>query len=265
MNPPLDQPDPKRRAARLEVCVASLRDAAIAAKAGAFRIELNSALALGGLTPSTGLVERVVEAVEPTGCATIAMVRPRPGGFAYNADELSVMHRDVALLVERGVAGIALGVLDIDGRIDTEAMKRLIGSIQRGQREVVFHRAFDLTPDPLVAMEQLIDLGVTRILTSGGRPTADHGAPLIRSLVEHAAGRIEILPAGGIRPDNVSDLIATTGCDQVHASLRKIQRDTTGGLRPDLRFNTERLDDDAYFAADPQAIDALAAALRSHG
>eukprot|EP00752_Nemacystus_decipiens_P015231 g13564.t1 len=190
-------------AVALEVCVDSLTSGLIAARLGAARIEINSALELGGLTCSIGLVEAVVQQVKPLGCAVIAMVRPRPGGFAYGAEEQRVMKRDIQALIRAGVDGIALGVLKPTGGVDAEAVRQLIKPVLAAGKQAVFHRAFDLVPNPVAALQTLIKLGVTRVLTSGQAPTAIEGAALIRRLIEQADGQIEVLPGSGITPSNI--------------------------------------------------------------
>lgn len=154
----------------LEICCGSAEDSIEAAAGGADRVELCSALFLGGLTPSLG---SLLEAKQRTNIPVIAMNRPRPAGFCYSATEFAVMERDAELLLEHGADGIVFGMLNRDGTVDskrTRAMRERIGS-----RQAVFHRAFDVTPDPFRALEELIDLGLTRVLTSGQKPDAPQG------------------------------------------------------------------------------------------
>lgn len=199
----------------VEICCENLADAVAAEAARADRLELAQALELGGLTPSPGLVLVVGSHV---GVPFVAMVRPRGGDFVYSGAEVDMMERDAGLLLEAGASGIVLGCLTRDDRIDERACERLIAVADRA--EVVFHRAFDRLDDPLDALETLIDLGVSRVLTSGGAKTALEGAERIRALIERADGRIEILPGGGIREENVEQVVRRTGCTQVHLSRR---------------------------------------------
>ncbi len=215
----------------LEVCIASVDDAVMAQSGGADRLELNSALLLGGLTPSLGTLMEVRRAVE---LPVIAMIRPREGGFCYSDAEFRVMQRDLELALEHGADGVALGILDDDGRLDVARCRRMI-RLAAG-RDVVFHRAMDVTPDPRRTLEQLVDLGVTRLMTSGQKATALQGAALIAELVKQAAGRIEVLPAAGINCSTVPEVITRTGCGQVHASLSADRRDTSCAGRPEIRF-----------------------------
>lgn len=246
----------------LEVCVASLRGATVSATGGAARVELNSALELGGLTPSPALVELVAESVQPTRCEVIAMVRPRPGGFDYDEHDLRVMQRNIAMLLRLGVDGVAFGVLHRGGTLHAQACRELIAPVHDSGRQAVFHRAFDLTPDPFAALDTLIQIGFTRVLTSGQQPSAIEGARLIGELVEHAGGRIEVLPGSGIRPDNVTRLVEQTGCTQVHASLSAERPDNSGAANPALRLDALGRGMN-YRATDAQEVEAMIAALKA--
>jgi copper homeostasis protein len=228
----------------LEVCIASVEDALAARAGGADRLELNAALNLGGLTPSAGLLVEVRRAVA---LPLIVMARPRPGGFCYSDAEFRVLLRDVAFSLEQGADGIAFGVLTEAGEIDRERTRRVVEQV--GPRQAVFHRAFDVTPDPARALEQLVELGVRRIMTSGQEETALAGASRIAALIEQAAGRIEVLPAGGVNPITVAEVLARTGCDQVHASLRASRPDRSTAARPQVRFGTATNPPDDRFEA----------------
>ncbi len=197
----------------IEVCCGSVDDAVEAEKGGADRIELNSAIFLGGLTPSLGLI---IEAKKRLDIPVMVMIRPRAGGFCYTQAEMAVMQRDARLAVEHGADGIVFGILTSDGLVDTERCKRIIELAQG--RQTVFHRAFDVTPDPLKALDQLMDLGHTRVLTSGQQKTAPEGIELISKLIVHAGNRIEILPGSGLRPHNIRAFVERTKATQVHFS-----------------------------------------------
>lgn len=227
----------------LEICTGSVDDCIVAEQEGADRVELNSGLTLGGLTPSYGTVREAVTAVS---IPVIVMIRPRDGGFRYSSAACRTMQRDIDAALDAGAAGIALGILHGDGRIDTERTSRLLERT-RGAASVL-HRAFDLTPDPLQGLEDAIACGFIRILTSGQQATALAGAPLIARLRQEAAGRIQILPGSGINPDTVGDLIRQTGCTQVHCSLSGVSVDSSGtaldfrsiaGLSPDSYKTTD--------------------------
>jgi len=199
----------------LEVCCGSADDVIQAEKAGAHRVELNCDLFHGGLTPSIGTF-RVAKA--RTLLPIIAMIRPRAGGFCYTEAEFAVAMEDARALLEAGAAGLAFGFLKEDGTLDLPRMRAMASLVQQHGRETVCHRAFDVVPDWMQAMDALVDLGITRILTSGQEPNAIMGVRTLRRMLAHAADRIQILPGGGIKAHNVADFIADTGCDAVHLS-----------------------------------------------
>lgn len=234
----------------LEVAIGSVEDALAAQAGGANRLELNAALALGGLTPSLGTLIEVKAAVR---LPVFVMLRPRPGGFAYSAVEFATMQRDLDLALEHGADGLVFGILTGHGHIDRDRCRLLMR--QLASRDAVFHRAFDVTSEPLTALEHLIDLGFRRVMTSGQEVSALDGAGLIAELIRIAAGRIEILPAGGINRLNVADLIAKTGCNQVHASLRTRREDRSVSARPHVVFgSSKRQSEDGYDATSVQAV-----------
>ncbi len=223
-----------RRSSRLllEVAVASADDVEAASGGGADRVELNSALWLGGLTPSLGtLIESRARATLPI----IAMIRPRGGGFAYTNGEFAAMLRDVRLCLDHGADGIAFGILTDRGEVDADRCGKILELVGPG-KEAVFHRAFDVVPDPFGAMETLIALGVRRIMTSGQEESAYNGAGLIAELIRRASGRVEILPAGGINRFTLADVVERTSCDQVHASLKAMRPDGSTAHRPRIGF-----------------------------
>jgi copper homeostasis protein len=202
----------------LEVAVASLEDARVAQAAGADRLELNSALELGGLTPSPALIESVCA----LGLPTIVMMRPRPGGFVYSDSEFDTLRRDAQFALRHGAVGVAFGCLSPDRTVDRDRAAKVVEFC--GSAQTVFHRAFDVTSDPFAALETLIELGITRVLTSGQASTALLGASLIRRLIERAAGRIELLPGAGIRAENIDALLTQTGAQQFHGTF-SVQRE----------------------------------------
>jgi copper homeostasis protein len=216
---------------RLEICCGSLDDALEAGAGGADRVELCSCLFLGGLTPSYGAV---VEAKRRLSIPVVVMARPRGGGFCYTEAEMAAMERDTEMAVAHGADGVVFGILTEDGRIDIERSKRLRRLI--GDREAVFHRAFDVTPDPFRALDELIDLGITRVLTSGQCDTVWEGLDLIRRLVDYAKDRIRIMPGGGIKPYQFEKVIAATGCREIHVAAWKTQRDDSTRHRPLVTF-----------------------------
>jgi copper homeostasis protein len=197
----------------LEIAVTTPAEARLAEQGGADRLELSSGLELGGLTPSLNTFGAVRESI---GIPIVVLLRPRPGGFKYSDDEFDIMCRDAQEFLQAGADGVVFGILDHEG-IDRRRCKQLL---QIAEGRAVFHRAFDLLPNPLAALHELIALGFSRLLTSGGRATAATGASRLATLVESAGRQIEIVAAGGIRPHNVGALLLQTGCQHIHSSAR---------------------------------------------
>ena len=198
----------------VESCVDSL-DAALASEAGgAGRLELCANLDVGGTTPDPALVAAVVAAVR---IPVVAMVRPRGGDFVYDTDALSGMVRDIGRLRAAGAHGIVTGVLTGDGAINAPLMHVIVR--MAAPLPVTCHRAFDEVRDLDATLDTLVSLGVTRVLTSGGAPTAAEGASTLARLVHRAAGRIAILAGGTVRASNVRALVETTGVGEVHARI----------------------------------------------
>ncbi|QJW99658.1 copper homeostasis protein CutC [Frigoriglobus tundricola] len=198
----------------LEIAVSTPAEAALAVRAGADRLELSCALEVGGLTPSIGLFRAVREWVE---VPVYVMLRPRAGGFMYRHSELEIMWADAEAFLSEGASGIVFAALKDDGAIDHVRCRQFV---ERADGKAVFHRAFDFLSDPLAALDELIELGFERVLTSGGASTAETGTNRLAALVQHAGWQIEVLPAGSVRPHNVADLVRTTRCDQVHSAAR---------------------------------------------
>jgi len=195
----------------LEICVDSVESASASERGGADRIELCVNLDDGGTTPTTGLTAAVID---NTKLPVFVLIRPRAGDFVYSDEEIDLMLREVQTVGIIGVAGIVTGALRSDHSVDVEQTRALIEAA--AGLPVTFHRAFDSTIDLADALEQLVELGVTRVLTSGGAPTALDGADAIATLVSQARDRISILAGGGIREHNVSEVVRRTGVREVH-------------------------------------------------
>ena len=209
----------------VEICCGSFYDAIQAWKGGAKRIELNSALMLGGLTPSTATLKLVKQNIPDL--KVIAMVRPRGAGFCYTKEEFQVMKAECHELLVAGADGIAFGCLKEDGTLDREKNESLISIIKSFGKEAVFHRAFDVVPKPMETIEELIALGVDRVLTSGLREKAMEGALFIKTLQEKYGEKIEILAGSGINATNACQIMELTGIYQIHSSCKAWEEDPT--------------------------------------
>lgn len=201
----------------VEICLDDIAGVRRAEAAGADRIELCSALGTGGLTPSAGTVAQVFARAERLGVNVL--IRQRPGDFVFDGDEVAAMVSDIHTLrsLDRpaGVAlGFVVGALRPDGTVDAEAVRALVQAC--GDAPATFHKAFDQTPDRAAALEELVSLGIARVLTSGGAGTATDGAAELAALVEQAGDRVIVLAGGGVRPANVADLVGRTGVREIH-------------------------------------------------
>ena len=201
---------------KLEVCCNDLLSVVAAKEGGADRIELCSALELGGLTPSIGLIK---SAVEIFGKAVFVLIRERPGNFIYSDMEIEVMSRDVKAAVEAGVGGVVIGALTPSLKIDSSAIKKMME--HASEVEVTFHRAFDEVKDPESALNEIIDLGCQRLLTSGQAKSALDGIAVIKKLNDIAGGRITILPGAGVDHVNAPLILKATGAVEIHASAKE--------------------------------------------
>ena len=204
----------------IEICCGSIQSAANAKAGGAVRVELCQGLVEGGTTPSPATIQY---AVRELGLKVFVLVRPRGGNFCYNELEVKTMEEDVAFCKEAGASGIVVGFLHPDGSIDTELTRRFVEL--SAPLPVTFHRAFDECADPLNALEQIIECGCARILTSGCKPTAIEGAEMLQQLVKQADGRITILAGSGVTPENAVALREKTGVKEIHGSCKKTRPD----------------------------------------
>lgn len=195
----------------LEACAESADAAVAAARGGADRVELCADLALGGVTPDVRVLR---DARERAAAELVVLVRPRGGGFVYDRGELLACRRGVELAREEGADGVALGVLASGGGIDVERTRDLVAHAR--PLDVTFHRAFDAAGDLDRALDALLELGVERVLTSGGAPTAEEGASTLARLVARAGGVLEVVLAGSVRPANAHALSAATGARELH-------------------------------------------------
>lgn len=246
----------------VEIIGSSVDDCVEIEGARAHRVELCAALPMGGLTPSLGLLK---EAKRVCSLPLMVMLRPRDAGMAYTENEWRTMLADLPALLDEGADGIVTGVSLPGGAYDLARMETLAKIVKGAGRsvELVSHRAFDLTPDPYAAQEQLVDLGFDRLLTSGQRDTAAKGAELIAGLVQRARGRIQVLPACGIDGSNAADLVAKTGVDQVHLAAFGPVRDPSTREGAVAFGNDAPGDAHTYSRADRNRIASVLAAVRA--
>ena len=200
----------------IEICVDSIESALAAERAGAHRIELCDNLMAGGTTPSMGMLQVLRKHL---GIDINFIVRPRSGDFVYSDFEFQVMKKDIEMAKRYGANGIVVGILKANGEIDLERMREIIEVSK--PLKVTFHRAFDMTRDPLKSLDSLIDLGLERILTSGQESNAFKGIDLIKELVHRSGDRIIIMPGAGINDMNVEEIVNKTGVREVHMSAKK--------------------------------------------
>lgn len=200
----------------VEIAVQDASGARAALAAGADRLELCQALGVGGLTPSVGLLEAVLAAVDPT--LVNVLVRPRGGGFVYSAEEIDVVSADIRACIQRGVGGVVIGALRADGLVDHAALSAWRDAA--AATTLVFHRAIDAVADPIAVLAELRALGVDRVLTSGGAPRSVEGRAVLAELVA-ARGEIEIMAGGGVQVADIAPIVAT-GVGAVHLSARTL-------------------------------------------
>ncbi len=196
----------------VEACVESLEESLVAQRAGANRLELCDNLAVGGTTPSPELIDAVRAAVN---IPVMVMIRPRGGSFVHTAQELDQMRRELDMALAHEVDGVVLGILDDENAVDAERVAEFVKLAQG--TPVTFHKAFDVINDRRAGLDALIDAGITRLLTSGGAPTALGGADELSKLVDQSDGRIAIMAGGKVRGSNVGEIVRRAGLREVHA------------------------------------------------
>jgi copper homeostasis protein len=237
----------------IEIATSDYVTTAAAVAGGADRIELCANLAEGGTTPSYGTIRKCREDFS---VALYPIIRNRGGDFFYTAEEFSIMLQDVRLCKELGCDGVVIGLLNKDGSIDLKRTAQLITAAY--PLGVTFHRAFDRCVDPFAAMEQLIDIGCERILTSGQYPSVTDGVELVAALNKQAEGRIIIMPGSGVRKENIKMLAERTGCTEFHSSLRGKIKGAMEFVHPAFKDSTESYINNAI---DPEEVRQLRLAL----
>lgn len=239
----------------IEIATTDLVTTQSAVEGGAHRIELCAALSDGGTTASHGMIKVCREKFD---VQLFPIIRTRGGDFLYNQEEFEIMIHDVLLCKQIGCDGVVLGLLRKDGSIDVERTTKLIEAAY--PLEVTFHRAFDRCKEPFEALEQLIEIGCTRILTSGQQPAAPQGIELIAQLVKAADERIIIMPGSGVRKENIKELADKTGAVEFHSSLRSKQKSNMEFIHPSFAGSEE-----SYLnsAIDIEEVKALQKALQA--
>jgi len=233
----------------IEIATTDFATTASAVKGGADRIELCAALTEGGITPSYGTIKKCRESFN---VQLFPIIRSRGGDFLYSEEEFEIMQNEVKLCKDLGCDGVVIGLLDKDGSVDVKRTARLIELAY--PLEVTFHRAFDRCKDPLAAMEQLIEMGCQRILTSGQQPTAPKGIDLIAQLVKEADERIIIMPGSGVRTENIKELADKTGATEFHSSLRGKQKTGMEFIHPSFADSPESYTNPAIDAEEVKAL-----------
>jgi copper homeostasis protein len=234
--------------ARIEICIDDVAGLDACRDGGADRVELCSALDLGGLTPSPGLITAAAQLSIPVR----AMIRPRAGDFHFSEAEIGVMLSEIAAVRAAGLEGVVLGASTRDDQLDTETLKRLIAAA--GSLGKTLHRVVDTFHDPLTAVDQAIELGFDCILTSGGALRAEGGTDVIAAMVARAAGRIEIMAGSGVKSGNAAEIRRLTGVTWLHSSCAGTTPNTGETVRLGFGPNDRRF-------TDPERIHALRAAL----
>jgi copper homeostasis protein len=234
----------------IEVCTTSVQSCIHAQLGGALRVELCDNLIEGGTTPGPGTIKL---AREKLNIDLFVMIRPRGGDFCYSEIEFEIMKADVKAAVEMGADGVVAGILLPDGRIDVDRMKIL--RELAGEAGFTCHRAFDMTVDKFRALDKLIEIGVDRILTSGGKNKAPEGAILIREVIAEADGRIAIMPGSGVNEDTIIDLRNKTGATEFHVTGRSLYPGMMKFRNPEISMgDNKEIPEYEQWMTDPERI-----------
>jgi copper homeostasis protein len=224
----------------VEACVDTVESAKAAECGGAGRLELCDALFDGGTTPSAGMIAACKEHVA---IPVFVIIRPRGGGFVYSDAEMDVMRRDIVIARSLGANGVVIGPLRPDGTVHAVHAAALVEAA--ADLPVTFHRAFDFAPDLGAALEAVVAAGVSRVLSSGGAPSAREGISALASLVQRGGDRITVMAGGSVRDDNVREIVAATGVREVHVRLTRLTRGNGPPLRPGVKVRKTLPEDEA--------------------
>lgn len=242
----------------VEVCCYTYDDVCRAQRAGATRVELCADRAAGGTTPSYGMIEHVLATV-PMDIAV--MIRPRGGDFLYSDDEMTIMQRDIAMAGRLGVEGVVFGVLDEQGLLDIPKMRTLIDTAREYDLKITCHRAFDRTQDPYRALDELIELGVDRLLTSGQKPTGIQGLPLVEELVKIAGDKLAIMCGGSVRGSDIEPMLAA-GITHIHTGSTEIIQSKMQTKQPGLFMGNPAHDDDIHIVVNEKDVVRIVEAIK---
>ncbi len=245
---------------KIEICANSVESAVKAEEGGAYRVELCAGIPEGGTTPSLGDIKMARKLLKTTKLHVI--IRPRGGDFLYSALEQEIMLEDIRCALEAGADGVVFGCLTADGNVDMDVMKRMMDA-SKGMN-VTFHRAFDMCNDPFKALEDIISLGCTRILTSGQEATAEKGISLLKNLVEQSNGRIIIMPGCGVNAANIAKISKETGAEEFHFSGRSNVESEMKYRNPKVSMGgTVKIEEYERDVTDPQKVKAAINALNN--
>jgi copper homeostasis protein len=233
----------------IEIATSDFTTTKSAVEGGADRIELCANLAEGGTTPSYGTIKKCRETFA---VSLYPIIRPRGGDFLYTTEEFEIMLQDVKLYKQLGCDGVVIGLLGADGSIDIKRTAALIEAAY--PLGITFHRAFDRCKDPFVALEQLIEIGCERILTSGQKPSVADGIELVAKLNTAAGGRIIIMPGSGVRKENIQLLAEKTGCLEFHSSLRGKEQSKMDFIHTAFADSAESYSNNAIVPSDVMAL-----------
>jgi copper homeostasis protein len=237
----------------LEVCAFNVQSCMIAESAGAVRVELCDNPIEGGTTPSYGAIKLAREKIA---IRLYPIIRPRSGNYFYNEQEYEIIKNDIRICRELGCDGISVGTATINGEIDTEWLKRIVE--WAGPLGVTCNRAFDGTPDPFKALEDIMDCGCERVLTSGQKASAPEAGKLLGELIRQANGRISVMPGAGIKSSNIEQLHKACNANEYHASARKV------APNPLTYINTSVSDYGNVYIADENEVRAIVEILERH-
>ncbi len=244
---------------QLEICAADMHSVHAAADGGANRVELCSGLAEGGMTPSAGFV---AAALKTPGIKVHVLIRPRPGDFLYDDEEAGIMLHDIKTMRELGADGVVIGALTPDGDVDMALCRKLVS--EAGDMSITFHRAFDLVRSPKEALEDIIQLGCHRVLTSGCAASAQEGVEMLECLQQQAGERLTILAGGGVSPSNAAEIMKKGGVHELHASARTPLASGMRHKHQGVSMGAAGTDEYTRLTTDTDIVNQIAHAMRTN-